>query len=214
MAFIPCPGVAQFNLVYSSYGNPTENVMHVHHVDNSAWTTTQLAAMESTIITWDGASAKSHRVSDFGLISIFGRDLTSAAGAESITTVLSQGTLAGPALPENCTISIKKDCGVAGRSFRGRWYWVGLAVSFMSADRYNQTECLAIVAALNALRDAVNAVANCELVVLSRFSGVNPTTHKPIPRGSGIATKMTNFSLVDNIIDNQRRRLPQHSRHG
>lgn len=214
MPFVPCPGVAQFNLIYTSYGNNTENVLHVHHIDGTVWTAAQLAAMESVIIAWDGAHQKAFRVTDFGLISIIGRDLSSSSGQEASTTVVSAGTLGGPALPENCTLSFKKNTGLAGRSNRGRWYWVGLSQALQLADRYDGTTAINMTAALNALRDAILAVANCEPVVLSRFSGVDPVTHKPIPRGTGVSHPITNFSLVDNIIDSQRRRLPAHSRHG
>jgi len=38
---------------------------------------------------------------------------------------------------------------------------------------------------------------------------VDPATGKPIPRTTGIATKITSVVIVDNIVDAQRRRLPK-----
>jgi hypothetical protein len=47
--------------------------------------------------------------------------------------------------------------------------------------------------------------------VASRFSGVD-SNGKPIPRSEGIGTPITSVTVVDPIIDNQRRRLPGRGR--
>jgi len=45
-------------------------------------------------------------------------------------------------------------------------------------------------------------------VVVSRFSGVDPDTGKPIPREAGVATPVLAPLVTDLTVDSQRRRLP------
>jgi hypothetical protein len=44
--------------------------------------------------------------------------------------------------------------------------------------------------------------------VVSRFSGVDPDTKKPIPRTTAVVTPIRSVVVVDATVDNQRRRLP------
>jgi hypothetical protein len=69
----------------------------------------------------------------------------------------------------------------------------------------------AVLGAYNAL-GALLEPAGATWVVISRFSGVDPITHRPIPRSEGITTPIDNAAFTDNKSDSQRRRLPGRGR--
>lgn len=206
MAFVPATGIAEFDMRYTSYGNGQENVYHVLHTDLSQWSNAQLGAMATVLINWETASAAAERATDFGLQSLFSRDLSVQAGHERLDSPTVPGTLAGGAAPENVTLSFKADSGVAGRSNRGRTYWIGLVKTLCANDRYDQTHTNNIATALNALLTNVNAVANCQMVILSGH--LNGAVRNP-----RVGVPITRWVAVDNVIDSQRRRLLNHNRH-
>jgi hypothetical protein len=53
----------------------------------------------------------------------------------------------------------------------------------------------------------VGSIISAEWVIVSRFSGVD-ADKKPIPRAAAVITPITAVTVVDNIVDSQRRRLP------
>lgn len=110
--------------------------------------------------------------------------------------------------PNNVTLAVKWGTGLAGRSFRGRTYHIGLVITQVDTnDNVVASELNAIVGAYDALRTALdNATLGVEMVVVSRYSGVD-ANHKPIPRVTGITTPISGVS-ADPVTDSQRRRLP------
>lgn len=206
MAFAPAPGVAEFACKYTSYGNEQLNVHHVMHTDGSAWTAAQLQAMCTVIANWDNSTLAATRVTDFTLIQVLGKDLSTQNGAEFPFGALSAGTNGGGALPENVTIAIKKVSGLSGRGFRGRVYHIGVPRTQVSQDSVSSGFQATLVNAYNALITAVNAVTNCQYCILrSRHNGValNPRV--------GLA--ITSFTVTDGYVDSQRRRLAGHNVH-
>jgi hypothetical protein len=49
-------------------------------------------------------------------------------------------------------------------------------------------------------------------VVVSRFSGTDPITGRPVPRVAGIFHEVFSAYFVDQIVDSQKTRLPKHGR--
>jgi hypothetical protein len=206
MAFVAAPGIAQFNCQYTSYSDYQENVWHVLHTDASSWTPAQLTAMNTAIANWDAASLAPRRSTAFTLFKIHARDLSVVNGNEVDGSYASAGSKAGTAFPENTTIAVEKASGLSGRSNRGRVFHIGLVEGDVTNDRVSGTETAALVAAYTALRTAVNAIANSQLVVLSKK---NKDTGRATPLGIPILY----FALTDGYVDSQRRRLPGHNRH-
>lgn len=206
MVFAPAPGVAQINAVYATPGGTAENIYHVHHNDSTAWTAAQLLALEATFQTWEGATAKPHRTAAVALIALHGRDLTTENGPVADTSTSVVGTLPGAALPDNVTIAIKKNTGLAGRGFRGRQYWIGVSQGKQTNDGYDGTETTAIANALNSLLSTINAVTNQTMCILhSRHNGVDLDPRVPVA--------ITAFTATDTTLDSQRRRLLGHNVH-
>lgn len=200
MEFIPAPGVAQFNLIYQTNGGTAQNVFHVHQDSGAAWTETQLHTMCVLMGAWEQDTARAQRSNQVHNIEILARDLTVQNGAESSVDGEGLGLIASAAAPDSVTIAIKKNTGLVGRSFRGRTFWIGIPFTKVNGDVIDGTYVTAVVAALQALKDAVNATTGFHLCLLrSQNNGVklNPRQEAPI----------SSFLATDLNVDSQRRRL-------
>lgn len=206
MAFKACPGALEIAQSFSTPGGLAYNIYHVAHLDSTSWSVTQINAMLAVFQAWETSNGRARRVNTVQCQGYRGRDLSSHFGSEAVTTGNGVGQLAGFGLPDNCTIAIKKGTGLAGRGMRGRVYWVGLSASQQANDTYNSTEVTAIVTALEALRSAVEAVANCGMAIV--HSQLNGT-----PLDPRTWTQVLSHVAVDSTIDSQRRRLLAHNVH-
>lgn len=206
MAFVPAPGIAEFVQKFSTPGGNALNIWHVEHDDLSGWSAAQLTSMGTIISNWEQATGRLRRTADFTCTGILCRDLTSQFSAETNISGNSAGSLAGASLPDNVTIAIKKESGLAGRAFRGRCYWVGLSASQQTKDTYAGGEIANIISALNTLLAAINAVANCHMVILQ--SQINKVHLNP-----RVAVRILDFTNTDGTLDSQRRRLLAHNIH-
>jgi hypothetical protein len=135
--------------------------------------------------------------------------LDSATGPQAnfVPPTFIDGALESPSLPNINSLSVSFRTALRGRSFRGRNYVVGLTESQVTDNTVDVPTTEGYQAAYTALRTGATASIAAWSVV-SRYSGVDPVTKKPIPRVEGIATPITSVVIVDPIIDGQRRRLP------
>lgn len=215
MPFQPCPNIAQVELIYTASSQPCENVYHV--LMDSGWDATKLAALTDDMATWNHAHLRGMQSAEVFLQKIRATDLTTSTGLvhEVAVSPPDQGADTGAPLPNNVTIAVSWRTGLRGRSQRGRTYVIGLTEERLGSDAQEVTsgDAGSIITVFEALIEAIDAVTGRHLVVLSRFHGVDPTTHKPVPRANGVGTIITNVILADPFIDSQRRRLPAHNRH-
>ncbi len=117
------------------------------------------------------------------------------------------GTGAGPGgdavegLPNNVTLSVKKNSGLTGRSARGRLYFMGLPSNDLSTNenQWAATTITAVEAAIEAVRVAITATAWSPTIV-SRFTG-------GLPRAVGFTFNWTGSVAVNANVDSQRGRL-------
>jgi hypothetical protein len=112
------------------------------------------------------------------------------------------GAMAGNSLPSNVAWCLKKQTGLAGRSFRGRIYHFGMGEAEVSGNFVDGTYAANVEDAYEYIRQNVTGVGQgFELVVVSyRNNGVDRT--------AGLATVVTGIVSVDLRVDTQRRRLP------
>ena len=206
MPFIPADGIAEFVQKFNTSDSTAINVFHVQHDDLTGWSAAQLLAMGTIILNWENATGKLHRTSPVVCTGILCRDLGTQFGAETSTTGAGQGTLAGTPAPNNVTMAFKRDSGLAGRAFRGRLYWIGMAKEKCTNDTYDSAEVGAIETGLNTLLTNINATANCHHVILQ--SQINNV--KLNPRQGARILQYTNTDIT---IDSQRRRLAGHNVH-
>jgi hypothetical protein len=136
-------------------------------------------------------------------------DMSSATGPQVAFTPTTDnlGALSEELLPNNVSLTVSFRTAQRGRSFRGRNYVVGLSRTQINASTVIEGVVDGFQAGYQNLIAAAGIVG-ATWVVASRFSGVNPTTGKPIPRTTGIATPITTVVVVDPFVDSQRRRLP------
>jgi len=128
-------------------------------------------------------------------------DESVVTGAQFTATTF--GTGAGTAttglLPYQTAALISWSTDIRGRSFRGRTYLGGFCEDFSDGRDVSGT----LLTALGLFRDDV--VGDGDFAVISRFSGVDPDTHLPIPRAEGLVTPITS-GVVHPLWRTQRRR--------
>lgn len=206
MVFQSCPGIAQVEAIYEEAGQVCENVYHVTNGGSSAYTVDDLAGLENAVAGWETASAKAYRSSNTGMILTRARDLGTADGHEHQTTRNINGTDSGNVIAQNVTVALRAGTGLAGRSNRGRTFWIGLTDAHASNGEIAEVWLGNVVEAMNALITAVVEGTGFELCVLSRRAD------KAL-RSVGIGIPIISYSATDTYVDSQRRRLPGHNRH-
>ena len=202
MAFVAVPETAQITMVYTG---PNQNRMvNVYHFTRPTlgWDPDALGDLAEAMLAWENNTAKTQRSNQIVCIGAEARDLSvqdsfvvSVAAIPPIA-----GSLTTPVLPANVTLAISLRTPFAGRSFRGRTYWIGLSEGAVQGDFVQSGTAQGILAAVRALIEDVPQPLNAQLAVVSRY-------HNGAPRGVGIATPVTSAVLVDTRVDTQRRRL-------
>lgn len=199
--FIPVPNVASVELIYSLNGIVAENQFHVHK--GSPYSASDLTALRTTVDTWDSSTGKGLRAVACTLVRIRSKSLESAgAPMEDFALATPRaGTQAGTVYPANVSFAYKKSTGLSGRSFRGRWYHVGLTTGAVGTTP-NQLASVSVtnfLGFLNALQTALTSAGHTMGVVSYRTGGAYRTT--------GVFTAQTGFVAVDLNIDSMRKRL-------
>lgn len=223
--FIPCPGIAEAVVETAiSGGDIAVSKFYIYGGVDTAWTEASLTNLANTIDTWletgGGAGEKyvDQMNTGYQVQSIHMRDLTTATSLEYVKAVAHSGTDATASLPSGLTKACTLRTGRAGRSFRGRTFMPGMTEAFYLAGDHNYvdpTKLSNLVAMWSSLITAIPAGdASWTWSVLSRFSGVDPTTKRPIPRATGVHTPIIEVGYSHQAFDYQRRRAPFHARHG
>lgn len=182
-----------------------ENVFHCYR--SAGWDAGSLNTVGGTFANWWTTDMRGYIANTVSLERIITRDLTteSGVGTEVTLGLPAAGTAVAPALPNSVSVAVKWGTGLAGRSFRGRTFHIGLCEDQVTANKL-------VTSVQNNLNDAYdnlrvvldNAILAIEFGVLSRY-------HAGAPRANGILTPILGVS-IDPVIDSQRRRLPGRGR--
>lgn len=206
MAFQPAPNIAQFAMRFLQAGQHVENVYHCYR--SQGWDANSLNETAGTFKNWWDGDMQSLVAPNVQLLSIIGTDLTSetGVGVEYADGLPIAGTNPGQAPPNNVTIAVKWGTGLAGRSFRGRTYHIGLQANMIQADGS------LFPGSLNDLRSAYDGLrVTLDNVVLALEFGVLSRVAAGAPRTTAILTPITGVS-IEPFTDSQRRRLPGRGR--
>jgi hypothetical protein len=118
------------------------------------------------------------------------------------------GTNTGGTTANNVTLAIKLGTGLGGRSYHGRFYFVGVGPGLFNSTQPNQLKTASFgdfnsagSDFLAGLNDGAITNGNIQLVVASFVTGGTD-------RIPAIATRVASVSLTDGTFDSQRRRLP------
>lgn len=224
MTFIPVTNAADFSLQFAQQsGDFAENVFGVQR--DEAWTVPALTTVGNAIMEWWKSGDGTHKYqglmsSTVTLLGCYVRDMTTAISPTLSLPVPGDITAAGAGsanpLPQGVSFAVTARTGLAGRSYRGRTFLIGLTEDDIVEPNANQlpaASATGIVAAFNALITAVHtADSHSTLVVVSKYSGVD-SHGKPIPRTVGVTTPIIGYGYHDLFLDYQRRRAPGHNRH-
>lgn len=199
MAFVPAPGIVQVSPIITIANQRCQNSFYYQVA--GAIDRAKLRAMATTYLMWFTASAGIF-TNTAELILIYCRDLTTA-NSETLDfapVATTDGTNASPALSNNCTLAIKRESGKAGRSRRGRLYHIGLVQSMLnSSNTLLPSQASNIAVQYNTLMASQ----------LTDNGAVEVILHKKL----GTGTPIVEYTVTDNVIDSQRRRLPGHNIH-
>lgn len=200
--FIPVANAASVELIYQLPSAVGENIFHVRK--GSPYSAADLVALRTLINNWDSATWASRRVQSVTLFRIVIKALDSLGSPMedyALPTPRPGGTVSAP-MPNNVAWAVKKATGLTGRSYRGRWYVLGLGSNvFVSATQtIDTTTANTILAALNTLLSNLAAAGHTLGVVSYSSNGAWRT--------NGLFTPVTSFVYTDLILDSQRRRLP------
>jgi hypothetical protein len=153
LAFIAVPETAQITMVYTG---PNQNRMvNVYHFirPTLGWDPDALGDLAEAMLAWENNTGKTQRSNQIVCIGAEARDLSvqdsfvvSVAAIPPIT-----GSLQTPVLPANVTVAVSLRTPFAGRSFRGRTYWIGLSEGAVTGDFVNSNTAQNILAAVRAL---------------------------------------------------------------
>lgn len=202
--FIPAPNTAQVTMQYNVGGEHCENVYWVQGA--APWDATTLLALIGKFRDWEAADASPIRSNFVGLYNIHARDFTVQNGPELDQSESIGGALTAEPFPQNVTVAVKAQTGLAGRSFRGRSYWIGLEIDQqLTQGVLLPATATAIITVMNQL--LASAFPNTGKMVVASFrTGGNPRT-------TAVLTPILSYTMADHNIDSQRRRLPGHNRH-
>ena len=211
MAFVPVPNVVQVDTIFLLDGQRVENTSY--WFQETGWDLSQIDAWLTDMNTVIQTSLLPFLTSSIQLIELVARllDTASSIGLSYVPDPIPSGSVAAEALPNNDTYTISFKTGLTGRSFRGRNYVPGLTIDSVVSNNITSAFRTALLAYYNALKAQASA-SGITMVVVSRYSGVNPITRKPIPRVEGVSTPITTFTTFDTVVDSQRRRLPGRGR--
>lgn len=212
MAAIPVPNGISVEMIYTHSSQRVENVYWLRPVVIPS--TPDLVAIATAFRDWEQATARLQRVNAVSLVLIVAAD-RSAVGmpiyelpvSPVITGSIAPGTYMSPMV----TLAVRHGTGLAGRSFRGRTYHIGLHTTLANADGTLPLATAASVAGIyNTLR-ANLLTAGYVLCVCSMYSGVQVVNgyRRPIERDAGILTPILLSSAENTLDTNRHRKLPQ-----
>lgn len=198
MAFIPVPDALEVVAQYSIGSIIMQNVFGYAYSSALDQTKTdaigtvlsaaygELLGAQKTTVTYDSVTVT---------------ELATETGAQFIATTFGSGagTDTAELLPFQTAALISWQTSTRGRSFRGRTY-IGGFCEDQSSGRDIATDLK------EALEDFTEHVlGDSGFAVVSRYSGVDPDTGKPIPRTEGLVTPFSS-AVVHPLWRTQRRR--------
>lgn len=203
MGFQAVPNVAEANMIFSLGGVTVQNVHYALAL--GGYDQASLQVLANTVDNIFDPNFRDNITAEVEYVRTEVRglgsenDLTAEADAEA-----GPGIHTGDSLPNNVTFAIKKTSGFTGRSARGRTFWIGVpeVVVLGANDNFVSTAWgAAVVDAIDLIRTAIDATADWEAVLVSRFTG-------GVKRDEGETFPWTGTSHVNLRVDTHRSRLP------
>lgn len=201
MAFIPTVDTVLAELVYLWNGQVCENTLWFQA--SAGVDVENMELLGGALVTWWGGFYAPGVSEKTSLTSVKITDQSSSSSPVSVITaglpLLGENT--SPALPNNDTLHITFYTNARGRTSRGGNYVVGLCE--------NQHEDSYVLEAVREyFTDGYSELIGAGALVTGWQWVVVSHQENKVPRVSGLARPVTSISIVDTVIDSQRRRLP------
>lgn len=211
MAFVPVPNTVAVDVIYDWDSQTVENTLYF--AKEGAWTAADLVSLLNTISTTVQSTLLPLLSNTLKLVRLTAQVIEAADGLFQLLNVSPPATGSGGdrPVPNNVSYAVQFKTGQAGRSFSGRNYVPGILEEDVTSNDLNAGTRVGLLDFYTTL-GAATAADGFIHVVVSRYSGIDPTTKKPIPRVEGIATDVTAYTTYDAVVDSQRRRLPGRGR--
>lgn len=203
MAFVPAPNILLIEVRATKELQRIENRFHVDCLHPP--TLADIIAVNAILATSIATDWVPNLPTDVTINSIFYRSLETENDIQLEVPLTSGnvGTFSGTPAPNQNTICISLRSGSAGRSARGRLYWLGLSEGQYTTNVIDSGPLADIVTVITDLVAAL-AAASYPWTIVSYQSGGAP---RP---GGPVYFFVTNVLTVDAVIDSQRRRMPGH----
>jgi hypothetical protein len=207
MAFVPVPNTLQVDVLYLLDSQRVENTLYFERT--SGWTLPEIIDWIEQLRTLISEELMPLLNDSIQFIELVARLLDAASSIGYVASVVPpvNGGKGGNCAPNNVSYTIGFKTGLTGRSFRGRNFVPGISSADIADNTIVSDLRTGLLAFYSLLRTAASE-SSAPWVVVSRYSGVDPVTKKPIPRVTGVTTPVTSVTTYDNVVDSQRRRLP------
>jgi hypothetical protein len=191
------PAVVRVAMVFS---RDTRQFVNTFHVTRTlSWTIPSMATLATLFETWWSTFYKLYASNTVALTQIQVRlyDPSNPLAYDLNETTPIAGTAAGTVDPGDVTLSTSWRTGLAGRKYRGRFYTVGMTGSqHDTLDKATSGYVTGIGTAAANLISVLSAASEA-LTIFHRLTN----THTPVQA-----------TIVENLLDAQRRRLPGRGR--
>ena len=200
MAFQRVPDTAAVTLVFEQNNENLVNTVHAQKL--GGYTAAEISSLANSVDNSVATNLRPEMVVDSVYLrtEVRGLDLENDFLAIDGTNG-GTGAIAGPGLPNNVTLSIKRASAVTGRSARGRVYFVGMPSAQLTGNE-NQWDSVAVQnkqIAWEALRITI-VNAGWTPVIVSRFAN-------GLQRVEGVVFAWISTLAVNDNVDSQRGRL-------
>jgi len=200
MAFIPAANTVQAELRYVWNQQKCENVLNFY--DASGWTLGAMATLATDLFAWWTAHLKPIQSNTAVLNEIYITDLTTNTSPTHsyVPAGANAGSSGNASVPNSVAMCVSLRTAARGRTARGRNYVLGLQQVAVTANIWAPTTIAAVEAGYQALASGASPTPGV-LAIVSRYEN-------NVPRAAAVVRPVISAVVVDNIIDNQRRRLP------
>lgn len=211
MSTILVPNGVMVEMIYTQGAQRLENVYWV--TNGGVPTAANLLALWTLFKDWENTSGRTQRMTPITLvlISLTSRHAIGAPVYEAAPSPLIVGQQPAAVSSPFNTLAVRHTTGLAGRSYRGRTYHIGMAQSWPDTDGLVTLAVAAAVAATyNQLRTNL-AAAGWVLSVASLYSGVTTVSgyRRAIPRAAGFLTPIINSTCERGVDTRRSRKVPQ-----
>ena len=194
--FVPIPDTARVVMRWVQHTDERVNVLHYKRA--GGWTQPQLQDLASFVMEVWKDNLRLVLANTISILDVSATDISVENGVQALVSCATDctGGIAQASAPANATSTISWRTGRTGRRYRGRTYPAGYLDGHINDDSTIQSQLL-----LSLLQYAGNLAFNVP------HAGLLAVASKIVQAAEPVLT-----SVLENVLDTQRRRLPKRGR--